>query len=97
MNVSESPPGRAEASGSNAGHRENQILNTQLLPDRSFLGNCHRMIRSQPGSEVREVFTMRSHFELVSDSETWRFSSLWEAICEQVRLTQSPAAKERTP
>jgi hypothetical protein len=79
--------GRARGAHSPS-HGENQILNTQLLPDRSFQGNSRRLIRSQCGTELWEVFEITAHFELVSDCETERFNDLWQGIVQQVRLAE---------
>jgi hypothetical protein len=85
-----SSPGRAEARGSNSGDRRSE-RDIQPIPDRRFLGNCRRLIRSQCGTELWEVFEIATHFELVSHRETERFNELWEGIIGQVRLAERSA------
>jgi hypothetical protein len=78
------------ASAANAGHPRNNEHDNQLLPDPAIRGNCRRLIRSQCGTELWEVFEIAAHFELVSDCETTRFDEFWQALFQQIRL----AAKE---
>lgn len=74
---------------------QNQVLNTQPLADTALLGNSREIIRIEPGSEVHRVFTITSHYEVRTADQQWRYAELWEAIFQQIRLTQSLAAKEQ--
>jgi hypothetical protein len=85
MQTTDSPES-GRATGAQSRHHGNNENDTQLLPDPALLGNIREIIRSEPGSEVHRVFTLTSHFELITDSETLRFDEFWTAVCAQVRL-----------
>jgi hypothetical protein len=91
MHTTDSAP-EVGASAANAGHPRNSEHDNQPLPDRSFRGNSRRLIWSQCGTELYEVFEIPSYFELVSASEIQRFSELWEGYVGQIRLSKSLAA-----
>ncbi len=67
---------------------ENKRPDTELLPDRSFLGNCRRKIRVEGGATLYEVFVINSYFELVTHCGTERFDEQWQGIVQQVRLAE---------
>jgi hypothetical protein len=93
--ITQSPPGRAEASGSNAGHCENQILNQPTLSDPALLGDIRRrLINAQSGADAFEVFTLSVHYEVRTADQQWIFTEKWEAILQQVKLANALAAKE---
>jgi len=87
-------PDSSEKGGVPAANRtppQNQNLDAQLLPDPTILGNSRRLIRVEGGAPLYEVFVISSYFELVSDSERWRFNELWESVIGQIRLAERSA------
>ncbi|MGA8480892.1 MAG: hypothetical protein WB696_23250 [Chthoniobacterales bacterium] len=87
MDTSNSP-GWAERRDATRRLGENKRPDTELLPDRSFLGNCRRKIRVEGGATLYEVFVINSYFELVTDCGTERFDEQWQGIVQQVRLAE---------
>jgi hypothetical protein len=73
---------------------QNQILNQPTLSDYSISGNSRLVIGGQPGSEIREEFVVSSRFVLRTANQRWCFDTLWEAVCQQQRLSTDLAAKE---
>jgi hypothetical protein len=93
MDTSGSPElGRARGAHSPS-HGETKDLNSSSIPDRRFQGNSRRLIRSQCGTELWEVFEIATHFELISNCETERFDSLWDGIVGQIRFAEKEVSK----
>jgi hypothetical protein len=91
--MNESPPGRAEASGSNAGHRENQNLDTQLLPDQTVVSN-HRLLPSQHGVSLVELKENgRTSYRVSCDSRSWFFSLRYSAEAKVDRLIRAQVGR----
>lgn len=81
-----SPPGRAEASGSNAGDRRSE-RDTEQIPDQALVGN-RKLIKRERGFELFEVMERRRrfHYEIVSGDRRWSFPLLWSAYLKLDRL-----------
>jgi hypothetical protein len=95
MHTSSSSPEVGRARGAHSpSYGENQILTHPTLSDYSISGNSRLVIGGQPGSEIREEFTVSSRFVLRAADQRWCFDTLWEAVCQQQRLTTELAAKE---
>ena len=90
MHIPDSPEVDRARGAHSPSHGEKQHLNKRILPDYSLPGN-RRLVRTQCGSELYEVFVISSYYELVSGSETERFNELWEGIVEQIRLAERSA------
>lgn len=70
---------------------DNTNLTRPTLSDYSIQGN-RRLILSGCGEPpIYEIFEVTSHFELITDRETARFGSLWDAICARGRLAERSA------
>jgi hypothetical protein len=86
-----SSPGRAEASGSNAGHRRSE-RNTEQIQDPAFASN-RKLIKSDRhrGLAFYEVLERRNrvHYEIISESKTWHFPLLFSAYSKWDRLTRN--------
>jgi|SRR3981081_792243 hypothetical protein len=74
---------------------QNQILNSQTLSDYSISSNSRLVVGGQPGSEIREEFVVSSYFVLRTANHQWCFDTLWEAVCQQQRLSTELAEKEQ--
>jgi hypothetical protein len=79
------------ATGDHSRHHGDNENDTELLPDRTLVGNTRRLIRVEGGAPLYEVFVISSYFELVSDCGTQRFDELWEGIIGQIRLAERNA------
>jgi hypothetical protein len=88
MQTSSSP--EVGASAANAGHPRNNERDNRSIPDLSIVGNRRLILSGCDEPPIYEGFNVEisSYFELITDSETLRFDSLWDAICARGRLAE---------
>jgi hypothetical protein len=96
MDTYDSQPEKGRATGAQSRRRgNNENSDTEQILDRALQGNISRLIgRQRSSAEVWEVFEITSYFVVRTAEEQWRFDTLWEAICQQQRLSTELAESE---